>query len=200
MADYVDNLRLREVINTFNNTNRHDKGDWCAAYLQRLENKYNCNKIDETKFNLGKSFIVNKVKTIQKIQDDFEKLTPEEKRKYDRDLEKLKNEMCEYFIKIINGRINSFKLRTSLRNPEDLDDIVQDALICVLNYINRYDEARCTSAFAYVTQLATNSIVLSLNQINERERRMVNGLEFFDNINTIDDPQDGLSGLSRFME
>ena len=200
MADYVNNARLREVINLYNNLNINDKGDWCAAYLQRLSNKHSNQKVTDEKFKLGKEFIVNKVKTIEALQQRYAAFTPEERRKFDLEFEKIKNEMCEYFLLIINGRSNSFKLRTSLRNPEDLDDIIQDALICILNYINRYDESRGTSAFAFVTQLATNSIILSLNQIRENEKRMVSGLDYFDNINTIDDPTDGLSGISRFLE
>lgn len=199
MAEYVNNERLREVVNQYNNLNIYDKGEWCAAYLQRLENKHANNKVDDNKFILGRDFIIKKVKQIEDLQAHYASLNSEEKRRFDLDFERIKNEMCEYFILIINGRINSFKLRTSLRNPEEIDDIVQDALICVLNYINRYDEARGTSAFAFVTQLATNSIKLSLNQIKEREKRMVSGLDYYENLNTTDEQQ-GLSGINKYLE
>ena len=112
----------------------------------------------------------------------------EERRQYNINFNKLKNEMCEYFLKIINGRINSFRLRTSMRNFDDINDIVQDAFITVMTYINRYNDEQATSAFAYVTQLATNSILFSLNEIKEREEKMVTGLDFFENLNTLDDP------------
>ena len=109
--------------------------------------------------------------------------------------------MCEYFLKIINGRINSFRLRSSgsLKNHEDINDIVQDAFIAVMTYINRNNDERATSAFAYVTQLATNSILFSLNEIKEREQKMVTGLDFYDNLNTIDDPH-STNGLNKFVE
>ena len=151
-------------------------GDWCASYLQRLENKFLKQKITEEKYNSAKQFIIN-------------------------NLDKLKNEMCEYFLKIINGRINSFRLRSSgsLKNHEDINDIVQDAFIAVMTYINRYNDERATSAFAYVTQLATNSILFSLNEIKEREQKMVTGLDFYDNLNTIDDPH-STNGLNKFVE
>ena len=110
----------------------------------------------------------------------------EERRQYNINFNKLKNEMCEYFLKIINGRINSFRLRTSMRNFDDINDIVQDAFITVMTYINRYNDEQATSAFAYVTQLATNSILFSLNEIKEREEKMVTGLDFFENLNTLD--------------
>lgn len=122
----------------------------------------------------------------------------EERRQYNINFNKLKNEMCEYFLKIINGRINSFRLRTSMRNYDDINDIVQDAFITVMTYINRYNDEQATSAFAYVTQLATNSILFSLNEIKEREEKMVTGLDFFENLNTLDDPHstDGLNKLA----
>ena len=122
----------------------------------------------------------------------------EERRQYNVNFNKLKNEMCEYFLKIINGRINSFRLRTSMRNFDDINDIVQDAFITVMTYINRYNDEQATSAFAYVTQLATNSILFSLNEIKEREEKMVTGLDFFENLNTLDDPHstDSLNKLA----
>ena len=122
----------------------------------------------------------------------------EQRRQYNINFNKLKNEMCEYFLKIINGRINSFRLRTSMRNFDDINDIVQDAFITVMTYINRYNDEQATSAFAYVTQLATNSILFSLNEIKEREEKMVTGLDFFENLNTLDDPHstDSLNKLA----
>ena len=127
-----------------------------------------------------------------------EKMSFEERRQYNINFNKLKNEMCEYFLKIINGRINSFRLRTSMRNFDDINDIVQDAFITVMTYINRYNDEQATSAFAYVTQLATNSILFSLNEIKEREEKMVTGLDFFENLNTLDDPHstDSLNKLA----
>ncbi len=200
MPEYVNNKRLREVVNLYNSMNINDKGDWCANYLQRLEHKRNSEKIDGQKFELGKDFIINKVKAIEALQAKYDAFTPEEKRAFDAEFEKVKNELCEDFLLIINGRINSYKLRTSLRNPDDINDIIQDALICAFTYINRYDPARGSSAFAFITQIVSNSIILSVNQIKDREKRMVSGLDYFDNINTIDDPTDGVSGLARFME
>lgn len=176
-------------------------GDWCPSYLQRLENKYLKGKMPEEKYNTAKQFIINKAKSINELQETYSKMTAEEKRTYRQKLDILKNEMCEYFLKIINGRINSFRLRSngSLKNHEDINDIVQDAFIAVMTYINRYNDELATSAFAYVTQLATNSILFSLNEIKEREQKMVTGLDFYDNLNTIDDPH-SMDGINKFVE
>jgi hypothetical protein len=174
-------------------------GEWCPSYLQRLENKFTKGKISEDKYNAAREFIVNKIANIQLMQNSYEAMSLEEKRQYKITFEKLKNEMCEYFLKIINGRVNSFRLRTSLKNYEDVNDIIQDAFITVMTYINRYNDAQATSAFAYVTQLATNSILFSLNEIKEREDKMVSGLDFYENLNTLDDPM-GSDGLNKFIE
>ena len=170
-------------------------GEWCPSYLQRLENKFTKGKISEDKYNAAREFIVNKIANIQLMQNSYEAMSLEEKRQYRITFEKLKNEMCEYFLKIINGRVNSFRLRTSLKNYEDVNDIIQDAFITVMTYINRYNDAQATSAFAYVT----NSIIFSLNEIKEREDKMVSGLDFYENLNTLDDPM-GSDGLNKFIE
>lgn len=174
-------------------------GEWCPSYLQRLENKFTKGKISEDKYNAAREFIVNKIANIQLMQNSYEAMSLEEKRQYRITFEKLKNEMGEYFLKIINGRVNSFRLRTSLKNYEDVNDIIQDAFITVMTYINRYNDAQATSAFAYVTQLATNSILFSLNEIKEREDKMVSGLDFYENLNTLDDPMCS-DGLNKFIE
>jgi hypothetical protein len=199
MAKYVDNTSLKEVINLYNKLNIADKGDWCPSYLQRQEKKYQLGKITKEQFELSKQFIQNKVKNIEALQEKYTNFTEDERRKFNIEFERIKNDLYENIIKIVNGRINSFKIRKNYP-VEDVEDITQDALICVLNYINRFDESRGTSAFSYVTELATNSIVLSLKKLNERSARFVNGLEFFENINTVDNPYDGNSGLSKFIE
>lgn len=175
-------------------------GEWCTSYASRLDNKFKSGKMDKDKYSLSRSFIVNKVKSIETLQKRYGQYSPERRRQFDRMFDKLKNELCDYFLKIINGRVNSFKLR-STTSYEDISDIIQDAFLCVMRYINRYDPNRCTSAFAYVTELATNSIVLSLNQIKERSEKMITGLDYFDNINTIDTPTSSTqSGLTKFMD
>lgn len=199
MAEYVNNEKLRETVIKYNNLNVNDDGSWCASYAQRLENKYKAGKISKEKYDQAYAYIKNKVASIAALQAKYAAMTPDEKKKFDRELNKIRDEMSEYFLLIINGRVNSFKLRSTIRNYEDIEDIIQDAFICVLQYINRYDDARCSSCFAYVTQLATNSIILSLNKIKERDTKMVTGLDYYENLNTIDDFK-GLSGMKRNLE
>ena len=59
-------------------------------------------------------------------------------------------------------------------------------MMTLFMYINRYDETRNSSAFAFVTQLITNAINLYLNEMNEHNDKEISGLEFYENLNTID--------------
>lgn len=72
-------------------------------------------------------------------------------------------------------------------------------MFTLFTYINRYDAERNSSAFAFVTQLITNAILLDLNQMKERAEREIAGLDFYNNMNTIDDPH-GNDGLKDYME
>jgi DNA-directed RNA polymerase specialized sigma24 family protein len=46
----------------------------------------------------------------------------------------------------------------------DDPDMRQDALVMFMRYINRYDWRKNTSAFAYITEIITNSINLTLKK------------------------------------
>lgn len=183
---YISNEYLRELIVKFNRMNIDDSGNWCTAYLNKLENKHNNNKITDEKYNQSLDFIHRKQQQIIDLHKKYNEFTEEERRHYNYEFDKLKSEICNAFMKVINGRIISFKLVTS-KTYEDIDDIRQECLVTLFTYINRYDEDRNSSAFAFVTQLITNAILLYLNQLKERQEKEVTGLEFYDNINTIDD-------------
>ncbi len=187
MADYVNNARLREVVIEYNNNNIYDTGEWCSGYSKRMRSKFDNEKLSDEKFSLSKSFINDKIKRINELQERYSKMTDEEKREHEKKLMKIKEELTEYVSLMVQGRIVSFKLFNTLRNKEDIDDISQDAIITVYTYINRYDESRCSSAFSFITQLITNSILLSLGQIKDRDEQLVTGLEHFDNLRASDE-------------
>lgn len=184
---YISNEYLRELIVKFNRMNIDDTGVWCTPYLNKLENKHKNGKITDEKYELSLDFITRKKKQISDLQDRYIHMSDEEKRKYNYDFDMLKKEICEAFMKVINGRIISFKLVTS-KAYEDIEDIRQECLMTLFTYINRYDEGRNSSAFAFVTQLITNAILLYLNQLKERQDKEITGLDFYENLNTIDDP------------
>lgn len=200
MSEYVNNERLRDVVNLYNDMNLSDDGDWCAEYKKRLDNKKQNQKMNDSKYKLSVDFITNKVKKIEDLHKRYNAFSDTERLRFNAEFRKVKNELCDMIYKIAHGRVASFKLYATLKNPDDINDIVQDAMICVFKYINRYDSARGSSAFAFITQIITNSIILSLSNIRQREKTMIGGLDFFDNINTIDELSDGVSGISKFIE
>ena len=184
---YISNKYLRELIVKFNTMNINDTGEWCNAYERKLENKKLKQTIELEKYKLAKEFIQKKKKQISDLHKKYEKFSEEERRAFNIEFDKLKKDICDAFLKVINGRIISFKL---IQTPayEEVDDIRQDCMMTLFMYINRYDESRNSSAFAFVTQLITNAINLYLNQMNERRDKEISGLDFYENLNTLDDP------------
>ena len=184
---YISNKYLRELVVKFNKMNINDTGEWCDAYERKLENKNNKKSITEDKYEVSKDFIQRKREEIRALHERYNTMTPEERHKFNMELEQVKKDICDAFIKVINGRIISFKL---VQSPayEEIDDIRQEALMTLFTYINRYDETRNSSAFAFVTQLITNALNLYLSEMNERNEKEIAGLDFYENLNTIDDP------------
>ena len=184
---YISNKYLRELVVKFNKMNINDTGEWCDAYERKLENKYNKKSITEDKYKVSKDFIQRKREEIRALHEHYITMTPEERHEFNMEFEQVKKDICNAFIKVINGRIISFKL---VQSPayEEIDDIRQEALMTLFTYINRYDETRNSSAFAFVTQLITNALNLYLSEMNERNEKEIAGLDFYENLNTIDDP------------
>lgn len=184
---YISNKYLRELVVKFNKMNINDTGEWCDAYERKLENKNNKKSITEDKYEVSKDFIQRKREEIRALHERYNTMTSEERHKFNMEFEQVKKDICDAFIKVINGRIISFKL---VQSPayEEIDDIRQEALMTLFTYINRYDETRNSSAFAFVTQLITNALNLYLSEMNERNEKEIAGLDFYENLNTIDDP------------
>lgn len=184
---YISNKYLRELVVKFNKMNINDTGEWCDAYERKLENKNNKKSITEDKYEVSKEFIQRKREEIKALHERYNTMTFEERHKFNMEFEQAKKDICDAFIKVINGRIISFKL---VQSPayEEIDDIRQEALMTLFTYINRYDETRNSSAFAFVTQLITNALNLYLSEMNERNEKEISGLDFYENLNTLDDP------------
>ena len=184
---YISNKYLRELVVKFNKMNINDTGEWCDAYERKLENKNNKKSITEDKYEVSKEFIQRKREEIKALHERYNTMTFEERHKFNMEFEQVKKDICDAFIKVINGRIISFKL---VQSPayEEIDDIRQEALMTLFTYINRYDETRNSSAFAFVTQLITNALNLYLSEMHERNEKEIAGLDFYENLNTLDDP------------
>lgn len=138
-----------------------------------------------------------KIDTKEKFEK-YNALSDAEKRKYDLRFEQIRSELWVMYEKIARGRMA--KMGLHVKYADHLDDIAIDAVMSMFNYMNRYDGNRKTSAFAYMTQQAYNSIVASLNTINLRNSTFVTGLDFFENINTIDNPTAAFTATQKYIK
>ena len=183
---YISNKYLRELVVKFNAMNINDNGKWCDAYERKMDKKNAKGNIKIDKYEISKTFIQRKKQQIAALHARYENYNDEERRAFNAEFEKVKKDICEAFLKVIDGRIISYKL---VQTPayEEIDDIRQEALMSLFTYINRYDETRNTSAFAFVTELISNAMNGYLKKMNQRNAVQITGLDFYENLNTIDD-------------
>lgn len=183
---YISNKYLRELVVKFNSMNINDNGKWCDAYEKKMDKKNAKGNMKIDKYEVSKSFIHRKKEQIAALHSRYENFNDEERKAFNIEFEKVKKDICEAFLKVIDGRIISYKL---VQTPayEEIDDIRQEALMSLFTYINRYDETRNTSAFAFVTELISNAMNGYLKKMNQRNAVQITGLDFYENLNTIDD-------------
>lgn len=198
MAKYLEKEHLRELIVEYNLTNLGDDGSWLDDYLKRETNKYTSGKMDKEEYEAKVAFVKQrKIDTKQKFEN-YSKMSDAEKRAYQARFEKIRGELWIMFEKIARGRMA--KMGLHVKYADHLNDIAIDAVLSMFNYMNRYDASRKTSAFAYMTQQAFYSVVASLNEINFRNTTFVSGLDFFENINTIDNPIAAYTATQKYIK
>lgn len=196
---YVNNDELRNLIREYNDNNIHDDLAWCTDYLKKFTRQLELGKIDQEKYDTTVAFIAKKRKKHDEVLARYKEMSDSEKIQFEDNLTFVRDTLFKHFTKIINGRINSLRIRKTIGDPSEIEDMVSNALIALFSYINRYDADRSTSAFSYVTQCAHNSVIQDLNSYNARKQKFVSGLDFFDNINTIDDYREG-SNFDKWVE
>lgn len=173
-------------------------GVWLDEYLRRMNNKFNAGNMTPEKYEIVKKFVeTRKVDTVEKFKK-YEVLSELEKKEYNRHFEELRTKLWMIFDKIARGRMARMGLHNKF--ADHIDDMATDAVLTIFHYVNRYDASRKTSAFAYVTQLAYNSIVASINDITTRNTTFVSGLDFFENINTIDNPTAAFTAVHKYIK
>ena len=140
--NYVDNNKLREMIIKYNDLNPNDKGDWLDKYSEKMKKT--------GKYESVRAWIaLRRQKYV-------------EPRKYTPEFNRLSEELFCAIKKIVVRRVACFTI------PEtEKDDLIQECLLNVITYINRYREDIETSAFAWVTQLINNTIKLYMGQDND---------------------------------
>lgn len=141
-TDYVNNTELRELVIKYNDINPNDDGSWLDKYERTMKSK---GKLD----TVAPWIALRRQKYAQP-------------RKYTVEYEKVSNKLFCAIKKIVEGRVACFTIPF-----EEKEDLIQECLLTVLTYINRYREDLDTSAFAYITQQINNAIALYMGQEND---------------------------------
>lgn len=198
MAKYLEKQHLRDLIVEYNLTNLEDDGSWLDDYLKRETKKFTTGKISKEEYDARVSFVEQrKIDTKNKFEK-YNALSEPEKRAYQARFEQIRGELWIMYEKIARGRMA--KMGLHVKYADHLNDIAIDTVLSMFNYMNRYDASRDSSAFAYMTQQAYYSIVASLNEINFRNTTFVSGLDFFENINTIDNPIAAYTATQKYIK
>lgn len=173
-------------------------GKWLDDYLTRMNKKYTNGTITQEKYDMICVFVKKRKKDTEEKFKKYDAMSEAEQKEYRRRFEDVRTSLWTIYDKIARGRMSRMGLYNQY--SEYIDDMAIDAVMTMFHYMNRYDENRKTSAFAYVTQLAYNSIVASLSDINTRNTTFVNGLDFFENINTIDNPTAAFTATHKYIK
>lgn len=173
-------------------------GKWLDDYLARMNKKYVAGNMTQEKYDIVNKFVKQRKKDTEEKFKKYEAMSEAEQAEYRKHFEDVRTSLWMIYDKIARGRMSRMGLHN--KYAEHIDDMAVDAVLTMFHYMNRYDENRKTSAFAYVTQLAYNSIVASLSDINTRNTTFVNGLDFFENINTIDNPIAAFTATHKYIK
>lgn len=142
-TDYVSNARLRELVIQYNDLNPNDNGEWLPKFEKTMKTK--------GKWDTVKSWVTLRKKKYA------------QPRKYTPEFAMVSKELFESIYKIAQGRIACFPGIP----VDEREDLLQDCMLAVTQYINRYREDMESSAFAYLTQVVNNAIKLHMGQHND---------------------------------
>lgn len=142
-TDYVSNAQLRELIIEYNDINPNDNGEWLDKFEKTMRTK--------GKYDSVRTWIA------------LRRQKYAQPRKYTPRFEMVSNELFKAIYKIAQGRIACF----SGIPVDEREDLLQDCMLAVTQYINRYREDIESSAFAYTTQIINNAIKLHMGQDND---------------------------------
>lgn len=142
-TDYVNNEKLRELVIRYNDLNPNDNGEWLDKFEKTMKTK---GKLSELKDWI-----------------ELRRKKYSEKREYTPEFAAVSDTLFNYIYKIVNGRIACFPGIPF----DERDDVMQDCLLAVTQYINRYREDKETSAFAYITQIISNALKLHMGSYTD---------------------------------
>ena len=151
MANYVNNKKLKSDLSWYIEHNWKDDGSWLDKYGRRTKKA---------------EFVDYRKQLVASIKARMDAMDEEEKKKFLKEFERRETELINEFYAIIDGRMGSYKLRAT-KSKEDCEDCRQFAILSLLKYYNRYDHRKNTSAFCYITEVATQAINLYLKGESE---------------------------------
>lgn len=142
-TDYVNNKKLRELVVKYNDLNPNDTGEWLDKFEKTMKTK---GKLSEVKDWIA----LRRKKYAQK-------------REYTAEYMDVSRQLFNYIYKIVRGRVACFQGIP----VDEREDVIQDCVLAVTQYINRYREDKESSAFAYLTQIISNALKLHMGNDND---------------------------------
>lgn len=142
-TDYVNNKKLRELVVKYNDLNPNDTGEWLDKFEKTMKTK---GKLPEVKDWIA----LRRKKYAQK-------------REYTAEFMDVSRQLFNYIYKIVRGRVACFQGIP----VDEREDVIQDCVLAVTQYINRYREDKESSAFAYLTQIISNALKLHMGNDND---------------------------------
>lgn len=143
-TDYVNNGELRELVIKYNDLNPHDDGVWLLKFERTMKTKGKWDKVKDWVEMRKKKYLAKD-------------------RKETAEFNRVSDRLFTHVYAITKGRVNCFPSIPS----DEKEDLIQDCVLAVAQYINRYREDINSSAFAYITQIINNAIKLHMGQDND---------------------------------
>ena len=105
---------------------------------------------------------------VEERTERIKNMTDDERKKFYAEVERRENKLFTDIYKVIDGRLQSYKLYAS-KPIEDIEDVRQFAAIQTFKYLNRWDFRKNTSCFAYLTEVITQALNLWLKDDKDSE-------------------------------
>ena len=191
MSYYVKNSVLKDCIARYNLHNLADTLDWIPRFLSKKTRDFNKGEITKEELDNFVDFCARRQQERAKMLSEYDAMTPEQKIKFQDEFDAIKAELSKYFNKITVGIANSMYIHKNYGlNAEECHDIIIDSVISLFSYCTRFDTAKGTSAFSYITQTAKNAIKGFRNEILKEKQIIVTGIDFIDNMEAGSNTQD----------
>jgi anti-sigma28 factor (negative regulator of flagellin synthesis) len=155
-------------------------GNWLDKYVQRFSKKYSNNKITKEKYDSAMDFAKRKRISCKKVIEEYQKKSNEEKEKQEKRIAELKELISSAAYKIAEGKLKTLNLKDI--DFEEKQDMMQNAVITIMQYLNRFDTDLNSSIFAFMTSTANNSFKMTKNDIYDWNTRTRARLDYYDNL------------------